>query len=71
MTSYVSTYPLKHAIVMMYDYHIIGSTVTPDPIGYRVFKYRDKHVKLKLWDMPGSCSCFNVVNERYNIILLV
>ena len=47
----------------------IGSTVTPDDIGYRVFKYRDKHVKLKLWDMPGICSCFNVVNERYIIII--
>ena len=42
-----------------------GSTVTADPLGYRVFKYRDKHIKLHLWDMPGSCSCFNVVNERY------
>ena len=57
----------NYKYVIMYDIMIsccAGSTVTPDPIGYRVFKYRDKHMKLMLWDIPGSCSCFNVVNER-------
>ena len=51
-------------MIILLHIWLAGTTVTPKQCGTRVFEYHNQHVKLQVWDTPGSEECFEKLEDR-------